>query len=72
MILCFSEIIKGHLHLLRHIRYIHTSRDKQLPNLDRVQTQLISNGLQRHPGIIKHNSRIHQLLKDLLGIILRL
>ena len=29
MILCFSEIIKGLLHLLRHIRYIHTGRDKQ-------------------------------------------
>lgn len=72
MILCFSEIIKGHLHLLRHIRCIHTGRDKQLPNLDRVQPQLICNGLQRHPGIIKHNRRIHQLLKDLPGIILRL
>lgn len=72
MILCFSEIIKGFLHLLRHIRYIHTSRDKQLPNLDRIQPQLICNSLQRHPGIIKHNSRIHQLFKDLPGIILRL
>lgn len=72
MILCFSEIIKGFLHLLRHIRCIHTGRDKQLPNLDRIQPQLICNSLQRHPGIIKHNSRIHQLLKDLPGIILRL
>ena len=72
MILCFSEIIKGLLHLLRHIRYIHSCRDKKLPNLDRVQTQLICNSLQRHPRFIKHNSRIHQLLKDLSGIILRL
>ena len=71
MILCFSEIIKGLLHLLRHIRYIHTGRDKQLPNLDRVQTQLICNSLQRHPRFIKHNSRIHQLPQDLPGIILR-
>ena len=72
MILCFSEVIKGLLHLLRHIRCIHTSRDKQLPNLDRVQPQLICNSLQRHPLFIKHNSRIHQLLQDLPGIILRL
>lgn len=72
MILCFSEIIKGLLHLLRHIRYIHTGRDKQLPNLDRVQPQLICNGLQRHPRFIKHNSRIHQLPQDLPVIILRL
>ena len=47
MILCFSEIIKGHLHLLRHIRYIHTGRDKQLPNLDWIQPQLICNSRKR-------------------------
>ena len=35
--LCFSIPLKGILYLLRHIRFIHTSRDEKLSNFDWIQ-----------------------------------
>ena len=37
IVLCFSILLKGILYLLRHIRFIHTSRDEQLSYFDGIQ-----------------------------------
>lgn len=66
--------IEHPVHLICHLRLVHTGVDQQLANLDGIEVEFVSNRLEGRMinGTVESHGCVHLILKDGTWVVVRL